>query len=80
MKVYLCGITQDKKEKIDELTKDVFNHFDGLIFVDGGSKDGTRELLEERKGQGTIIYRKWTNDFDFQNNEILRQGGMKNGY
>jgi glycosyltransferase involved in cell wall biosynthesis len=79
MKVYLCGITQDKKQKIDELTKDIFNHFDGLIFVDGGSTDGTRELLEQRKGQGNIIHRKWTNDFDFQNNEILRQGGMKNG-
>jgi len=79
MKVYLCGITQNQKEDIDELTKDVYMHFDGLIFVDGGSTDGTKELLEERKKDGAVGHRGWTNDHDFQMTEFLRQGPMEIG-
>jgi hypothetical protein len=79
MKIYLCGITCNRKGKIDELTKYIWHDFDGLIFVDGGSTDGTKELLESRKKAGSIIYRKWTNDHDFQMNEILRQGPLKIG-
>jgi len=79
MKVYLCGITHNQKSNIDALTKDIYEHVDGLIFVDGGSTDGTKQLLEERKGRGEVIYRKWTNDHDFQMNEFVRQGPMKNG-
>ena len=79
MKIYLCAITQNEKGNMDELTRDVYKHLDGLIIVDGGSTDGTRELMEERKGNGAVIYRKWTNDHDFQMNEFLRQGPMKNG-
>jgi len=79
MKVYLCGITQNQLKNIDELTKNCYQIFDGLIFVDAGSTDGTKELLEERKGCGQIIYRKWTNDHDLQMNEFLRQGPMKIG-
>lgn len=79
MKVYLCGITQNQLKNIDELTKNCYQVFDGLIFVDAGSTDGTKELLEERKGCGQIIYRKWTNDHDLQMNEFLRQGPMKIG-
>jgi glycosyltransferase involved in cell wall biosynthesis len=79
MKVYLCGITQNQLKNIDDLTKNCYQAFDGLIYVDGGSTDGTKELLEERKGCGQVIYRKWTNDHDFQMNEFLRQGPMKIG-
>lgn len=79
MKVYLCGITQNQKKNIDDLTRDCYKAFDGLIYVDGGSTDGTKELLEERKGCGQVIYRKWTNDHDFQMNEFLRQGPLKIG-
>jgi hypothetical protein len=79
MKVYLCGITQNQKKNIDDLTRDCHKAFDGLIYVDGGSTDGTKELLEERKGCGQVIYRKWTNDHDFQMNEFLRQGPLKIG-
>jgi glycosyltransferase involved in cell wall biosynthesis len=79
MKVYLCGITQNQLKNIDDLTKNCYQAFDGLIYVDGGSTDGTKELLEERKGCGQVIYRKWTNDHDFQMNEFLRQGPMEIG-
>ena len=79
MNIYLCGVTQNKKDKLQELVKDVHNHFDGLIFVDGGSTDGTVEYLNTIKGKGKIIHRSWSNDFDFQNNEILRQGPLKVG-
>ena len=78
-KLWLCGMTQNRKENIDEMTKDIAQHFDGLVFVDGYSDDGTFELLNERKGNGRIIQRKWTNDHDFQMNEFLRQGPMRNG-
>jgi hypothetical protein len=78
MKIYLCGITQNDYQNIDELTS-IYEYFDGLIFVDGGSNDGTKELLESRKKDGAIIYRKWTNDHDYQMNEFLRQGPMKIG-
>jgi len=78
MKIYLCGITQNDYKNINELTS-VYDNFDGLIFVDGGSIDGTRELLESRKKDGAIINRKWTNDHDFQMNEFLRQGPMRIG-
>lgn len=78
MKIFLCGITHNDYQNIEELTS-VYDCFDGLIFVDGGSTDGTKELLESRKKEGSIIYRNWTNDHDFQMNEFLRQGPMKIG-
>ena len=78
-KLWLCGITQNRKDDIDDMTKDIAQYFDGLIFVDGYSDDGTYELLDERKGEGKIIQRKWTNDHDLQMNEFLRQGPMQNG-
>lgn len=78
MKIFLCGITHNDYQNIEELTS-IYNYFDGLIFVDGGSTDGTKELLESRKKDGAVIYRKWTNDHDFQMNEFLRQGPIKIG-
>jgi len=78
-KMWLCGITQNRKQDIDEMTENISQYFDGLIFVDGHSEDGTFELLNERKKDGYIPQRKWTNDHDFQMNEFLRQGPMQNG-
>ena len=79
MRVFLCGITHNQVDNIDKLTGNVWEHVDGLIFVDGGSTDGTKELLEDRVGQGEIVYRNWTNDHDLQMSEILRQGPMEIG-
>lgn len=77
-KLWLCGITQNEEKNIEELTKD-YDLFDGLNFVDGGSTDKTVEILESRKKDGKIIHRAWSNDFDFQFNEIFRQGNMNHG-
>lgn len=79
MNIYLGIITHNQFKNIDELTRDCYQYFDGIIAVDAGSTDGTKELLEQRKGKGKIIHRSWTNDFDYQNNEILRQGPAKIG-
>ena len=44
MRVFLCGITHNQVDNIDKLTANIWEHVDGLIFVDGGSTDGTKEL------------------------------------
>jgi hypothetical protein len=78
-KIWLCGITQNQKENIDELTKDVYSHFDGLIFVDHYSTDGTYEILQERKGAGKIIQRDWVNEHSHSMNEFLFSGVIEEG-
>jgi glycosyltransferase involved in cell wall biosynthesis len=78
-KLFLCGITQNQKQNIDELTKDVYKLFDGLIFVDHFSKDGTSEILAFRRGLGEIIQRPWRQAHDHSMNEFLYAGIMKEG-
>jgi len=78
-KTYLCLITQNQYENVKALTEPIWEHIDGIIAVDAGSTDGTRELLEERKKGGEVLFRKWTNDHDVQQNVWLRESVLKNG-
>lgn len=77
-KLWLCFITQDKEKDVEEMTR-CFDYFDGIVAVDGGSKDKTVEILESRKKAGKIVHRKWTGDHDMQMSEFLRAGVMKTG-
>jgi len=79
-KLWVCGITQDRAKDIEEmLTPELLDAVDGLVFTDGYSTDGTYELLNEKKGEGKIVQRRWTNDHDYQMNEFLRAGVMDSG-
>jgi len=77
-KIWLCGMTRDDKKNISEIVK-YSKYFDGLIWVDNGSTDGTKELLEENKGEGKVIDSVWCNRHSFSMNFYLNYGGMKNG-
>lgn len=78
-RLFLCLITHNQYENVKALTDPIWEHIDGIISVDAGSTDGTRELLEERKGQGEVLYRKWTKDHDLQQNVWLRESVLKEG-
>ena len=78
-RIFLIGMTQNQVDNIRALTDPIYQEIDGLCFVDHGSTDGTRELLEERKGAGKIIERPWLMSHDFSLNHVLLEGGFKDG-
>jgi hypothetical protein len=78
-RIFLCGMTQNQVDNIRALTDPIYQEVDGLCFVDHESTDGTRELLEERKGAGKIISRPFRMNHDFSLNHILLDGGFKEG-
>jgi len=79
MKLWLCGHTENCLDHMKDMAEDTLKYFDGLIFVDNYSTDGTFEFLDKIKGKGKIIKRALKNDIDDQLNEILKSGCMKNG-
>jgi len=78
-KIYVCGMTQNEKKNIDELTAQYAPHVDGHIWVDHGSTDGTKEILEERKGCGKVIGAKYLKYHCHSMNLFMLDGGMKIG-
>lgn len=70
-------MTYNSLEDIDELTKDIYKCFNGLIFVDHHSNDGTKELLESRRGDGEIISLPWTNNHSWSMNAFLNSDKMQ---
>lgn len=78
-KIWLCGITQNSKSNIDDMTREITPYIDGLIFVDSGSTDGTRELLEYRKGDGEIISLPWMANHGWSMQAFLNSDKMQPG-
>lgn len=77
-KLWLTLITGDREKDIDELTKDTFDYFDGIVAVEHESRDNTREILESRKKAGKIITRSFVRHHGFSMNEFLFAGVIKN--
>lgn len=78
MKIYLCGITHNQKQNISGTTE-YSDYFDGLIWVDHYSTDGTYKLLQSRKKAGQIIQVPFTKNHDLSMNFFLHAGPMRNG-
>jgi hypothetical protein len=80
-KLFICGITSYETEKISELIQKTKDYFDGFVWcVDSAPHgDKTFELLEQNKKEGKIVRHPWINAFDWQMNEWLYSGIIKNG-
>lgn len=78
-KIWLCGITQNSKSGIDDMTRDITGYIDGLIFVDHQSSDGTYESLESRKGDGEIISLPWMDNHSWSMNGFLNSKKLQPG-
>ncbi len=77
-RLWLAGMTGNEVENITELTE-CYDYFDGLIFTDHLSTDGTAEILEKRRKAGRIIQRPFTRDHDISMSTWLNAGVMQNG-
>lgn len=80
-RIFLCGLTSKEHDNMKALTDPIHEFVDGLIYVvdDGAFKDGTYELLEERKGGGEILRQKWINQNDWSMNLWLHGSVLKPG-
>lgn len=79
MKLWLVGMVQNRVKDIEEIIQYSDKYFDGLIFVDHNSTDGTFELLESHKKEGKIIRREYVKQHSHSQNEILFCRHAKNG-
>lgn len=78
-KIWLLTMTQNRKEDIEEMTRNIYPYFNGIIAVDHNSSDGTYEILESRKGEGRIIRRDFIMHHSHSMNELLFCRHAKNG-
>lgn len=70
-KIFLLITTQNEEQNVDEMTRDIWRDFDGIISVDHGSTDNTRKILEERKGAGEVIDMKYVGNHSHSLNACL---------
>lgn len=78
-KIFLVGMTQNRIGDFREIVQYSDKYFDGLIFVDHFSTDGTYELLEKHKKDGKIIRRPYYKQHSHSQNEILFCRHANNG-
>lgn len=81
-KLYLCGITCGSEiDKIKDLVNKTKDYIDGYVWcVDSNSNsDETYQLLEDNKKEGKIVRHPWVNAHDWQANEWLHCGAIKEG-
>lgn len=78
-KLYICGITQNKKDSIKKIIDISSPYVDGFVWTDHYSTDGTYELLESNKKEGKIYQQEYSRDHDFSANRWLRSGHIKEG-
>jgi hypothetical protein len=80
LKPFLLTMTQERKEHISLMLKNIYPTFDGVVaLVNLPSNDGTIELLEANKGNGKVLTQNWTSNHAFLMNHLLFYGGIKNG-
>ena len=80
MKPLLLTMTQERKEHISLMLKNIYPTFDGVVsLVNLPSNDGTIELLEANKGNGKVITQNWTPNHGFLMNHLLYYGGIRDG-
>lgn len=79
LKPLLLTMTQERKDHISLMVKNIYPTFDGIIgLVNLPSQDGTIEILEANKGNGRIITQEWTCNHGFLMNHLLFYGDIKN--
>ena len=77
-KLWCCGITFNKVDKIKKLVEVTAPYVDGFVWTDHYSTDGTFEVLNDNKKEGRIFQREWRNDHDEAANYYLHAGVMRN--
>ena len=80
MKPLLLTMTQERKEHISLMLKNIYPTFDGVVaLVNLPSNDGTIELLETNKGNGKVITQNWTPNHGFLMNHYFIMETLKMG-
>lgn len=78
MKFWLTLMTQDREKDIEEMLKDTYDYFDGIVAVDHYSKDSTFEILNKYKKAGKIIQLPYLKHHAWSMNGFLFSGVIKN--
>ncbi len=76
----MCNDTPSNLRELEEIIEPIKRYLDGLIVTlhtnDRFTKSDLSFYLEQNKGEGEIIYRKWVNRHDISMNEFLWCGAM----